>query len=48
MNFGRAKVLKRIVSQDDADQVASEQVEEEMVPPALPKVGKPVTEADFT
>ena len=48
MDFRRAKVLESIVAKDDANQVASEEVKEQMVPPALPEVGKPVTEADLT
>ena len=42
-----AEPLERVVAEDDADEVAAEQVEEQVVPPALVEVGQPVPERDL-
>ena len=41
------EILKGIRTQDDAKKIAAEQIKEEMVPPALPEVWKPMSESDF-
>ena len=48
VDAARAEVLQRVVTQDDANQVAAEKIEEKVIPPALVEVGEPVTEGDLT
>lgn len=47
VDAARAEVLERVVTQDDANQVAAEKIEEKVVPPALVEVGEPVAESDL-
>ena len=41
------EILKGIRTQDDAKKIAAEEIKEEMVPPALPEVWKPMSESDL-
>ena len=47
VDAARAEVLERVVTQDDANQVAAEKIEEQVVPPALVEVREPVAESDL-
>ena len=42
-----AVILQGVVAEDDSDQVAPEEVQEEVIPPALVKVGQPVAESEL-
>jgi len=47
VDLANAKVLKRVVTKYNAEQIAPEYVKQQRVPPTLVEIGQPVSESKF-